>query len=252
MAGTEARGVRRALGAAAWTALALAAAGAGCGGPKYPLCASDEACNTEGHHGVCLAGKCVTCRDDAQCEKGQRCSEGACDAIDGYCDDSRKCPGDAPCTKSRCEAPKPPVRAAVECDDEHACKGAGERCENNHCVAPPRGGPGCQEFAAPRFDYESQALGEDAKKTLERLAKCISGGSLKGARVLLTGHCDARGENEFNLSLGAERAEQVRKFLIGAGLPDDRIATSSRGKLDASGTDEAGWSSDRRVDIEVR
>lgn len=258
----EARGIRTAPAATTWSGIvvavvvAVAVAGAACGGPKYPLCSGDDACNAEGHHGVCMAGKCVACREDSQCGKSERCTEGACEAIPGACDDERKCPGDQPCLKGRCATTAKPLPGAptepTECDDDHACKRAGDRCENGHCVAPARGGPGCDAFTAPRFDYESQTLSADAKSTLERLAKCIHAGSLKGARVLLTGHCDARGETEFNLSLGAERAEQVRKFLVGLGLPQDRTATSSRGKLDASGSDDAGWANDRRVDIEVR
>jgi len=68
----------------------------------------------------------------------------------------------------------------------------------------------------------------------------------------LTGHCDPRGEQEFNMSLGDNRAEAVKVFLVGLGVSADKIRTSSRGELDASGMDEAGWLNDRRVDIEVR
>ena len=51
---------------------------------------------------------------------------------------------------------------------------------------------------------------------------------------------------------GENRAEAVKTFLVGLGVPGDKISTSSRGKLDAVGQDEAGWSQDRRVDLEVR
>jgi peptidoglycan-associated lipoprotein len=80
----------------------------------------------------------------------------------------------------------------------------------------------------------------------------MTSGTLKGRKVLLTGHCDARGENEHNMGLGAERSERARTFLTSLGVPSERVMTSSRGKLDAVGTDEAGWAKDRRVDIEVR
>lgn len=70
--------------------------------------------------------------------------------------------------------------------------------------------------------------------------------------MLLIGHCDARGEYEFNMGLGAERAEGAKKLLQSLGVPEDILKTSSRGKLDATGTDEAGWANDRRVDIQVR
>lgn len=140
---------------------------------------------------------------------------------------------------------------AVECDETHACRGANETCQNGHCVAPPRGGPGCTDFPAPDYAFESPELSAASKATLTRLAKCLAG-PLKGARVLLTGHCDARGEYEFNMGLGAERAEGAKKFLIELGVPAADLSTSSRGKLDASGQDEPGYTRDRRVDIEVR
>ena len=54
------------------------------------------------------------------------------------------------------------------------------------------------------------------------------------------------------MGLGAQRSEVGKTILVGAGVPADRILTVSRGKLDANGTDEAGYANDRRVDIEVR
>ena len=99
---------------------------------------------------------------------------------------------------------------------------------------------------------QAKAWRDTSKKVLQRLAGCLTTGPLKGQRVLLTGHCDNRGEYEFNMGLGAERAEVAKQFLINAGVGGDKIATSSRGKLDAVGTDEAGWENDRRIDIEIR
>ena len=77
-------------------------------------------------------------------------------------------------------------------------------------------------------------------------------GSLKGAKVLLTGHCDPRGEYEFNMVLGAERAENVKAMLSGLGVDSGHVTTSSRGKLNATGTDETSWARDRRVDVGIR
>jgi peptidoglycan-associated lipoprotein len=119
-------------------------------------------------------------------------------------------------------------------------------------MSPPHGGPGCTDFPSPKFDYESPEIRADGKQVLERLAQCVVSGSLRGARLLLTGHCDERGEYEYNMGLGAERAEGIKTLLTGLGVPSDKITTSSRGKLDATGSSEASWSNDRRVDIEVR
>jgi peptidoglycan-associated lipoprotein len=224
-----------------------------CGGPKYPTCDTDEHCNADGHKGVCVDHKCVACRDDAACAKGETCRAGLCAKREGFCDEKNPCPGGAPCPATTCGPAKPGTSAPpVECSDEQPCKGAGERCMNGRCVPPDPGGPGCRDFGALYYAFESAELAGDAAKTIERLAGCLSKGSLASRKVLLTGHCDARGEYEFNMGLGAERAERARTTLLSLGVPADRVTTSSRGKLDAVGTDEDTMAKDRRVDIEVR
>lgn len=247
--------IRSSFGAVAWGILFPVCAAnffvGACGGPRYPSCDNDEQCNADTHRGVCVRHLCTQCRDDTQCAKGQSCQSGACAAITDYCEDDKGCASGSQCGKDhRCKKSEQPA-PIVECDDGHACAGRA-RCENGHCIAPPQGGPGCTDFPAPHFEYESPDLLPDGRQVLERLVKCIETGSLKGGRVLLTGHCDERGEYEYNMALGAQRAEGVKIFLVGLGLPGDKITTSSRGKLDATGTSESGWANDRRVDIEVR
>ena len=245
--------IGRAFGVAAWAFALVAGASSlalgGCNGPRYPTCNNDQQCNGDGHKGVCVSGLCTECRDNAGCPEGQECQSGACAAPSGSCVDDKGCASGSSCGEDKkCHAAP---QAAIECDDQHACAGAAH-CENGHCVSPPQGGPGCTDFPAPKFEYESPELSNQSRQTLERLVKCILSGSLKGAKVLLTGHCDARGEYEFNMGLGAQRAENVKTFVIGLGLPANKVTTSSRGKLDAAGADESGWANDRRVDIEVR
>lgn len=230
--------------------------GAGCGGPTYPSCENDGQCNADGKHPdtrVCVDHRCVECRTEGACGPGRACREGRCTAREGYCDDKIACPGGIPCTDHKCGAEAVASSSQpVECDDEHACKGPGERCQNGHCVGPEPGGPGCRDFGSPAFEFDSPELTEGTKQTLKRLAGCLMSGSLKGRKVLLTGHCDPRGENEYNMGLGADRSERARAFLLSLGVTPDQLTTSSRGKLDAAGTEESSWVKDRRVDIEVR
>jgi peptidoglycan-associated lipoprotein len=68
--------------------------------------------------------------------------------------------------------------------------------------------------------------------------------------VTLSGHCDPRGTDEYNLALSERRAQTVRDYLQRMGIPAERMRTLPRGALDATGTDETGWSRDRRVDSE--
>src|SRR5215472_3278394 len=182
-----------------------------CGGPRYPACDNDDQCNGEGHKGVCVEHLCTQCRNDAGCSKGQQCSAGACVAK---------------ATAAKRGESVASTQEAVECDDFHACTGK-THCQNGHCVGPPKGGPGCTDFPGPTFDFESPDLRPDSRKVIERLAKCLTTGTLQGAHVLLTGHCDNRGEEEFNMTLGAQRAENVRGVLLGLGVTEERVATSS-------------------------
>jgi peptidoglycan-associated lipoprotein len=99
------------------------------------------------------------------------------------------------------------------------------------------------------FDFDSANVQPGARATLSKLAKCFTDGPLKGRKMNLVGHADPRGEEEYNIVLGGRRADNVKRTLSGLGLPDSQATTTSRGEMDATGTDEASWAKDRRVDI---
>ena len=105
---------------------------------------------------------------------------------------------------------------------------------------------------APKFDYDSDELTPAEKDILSAIAKCLTTGPLKGRSVDLVGRADPRGETEYNMTLGAKRARHVHNFMGSAGVPGDKMHDTSRGELDASGKDEAGWRLDRRVDVKLR
>jgi peptidoglycan-associated lipoprotein len=102
---------------------------------------------------------------------------------------------------------------------------------------------------ATSFDFDSAALGPAAAGPLDALAECFISGPAKGKRMLLVGHADPRGEPEYNMGLGHKRAGTIGTYLQGKGLTEDRIDLSSRGELDATGTDEPSWALDRKVEI---
>lgn len=101
----------------------------------------------------------------------------------------------------------------------------------------------------PNFDYDKEELGPEDKAVLDQLATCLMTGALKGKTVNLVGRADPRGTEEYNLSLGSRRAGSVGTYLGRLGVSDTQLAVTTRGALDASGTDESGWAKDRRVDI---
>jgi peptidoglycan-associated lipoprotein len=100
-----------------------------------------------------------------------------------------------------------------------------------------------------RFDFDSAKLSKSATNMLDALATCFISGPAKDKSMRLVGHADPRGDDDYNMGLGQRRAGSVSAYLTKKGLPDARMETSSRGELDASGTDDGGWSKDRRVDI---
>jgi peptidoglycan-associated lipoprotein len=102
---------------------------------------------------------------------------------------------------------------------------------------------------APKFDFDSSDLTEEEKTVLKQVAECLTTGPLKGRSVALVGRADPRGEPEYNMALGAYRASTVRSYLGNLGVEAHRMKETSRGALDATGTEESSWHDDRRVDI---
>ncbi len=104
---------------------------------------------------------------------------------------------------------------------------------------------------APKFSYNASELLPADRDVLQQIADCLIKGPLQGRNVQLVGRADPRGTDEYNLGLGTRRAETVRMYLERLGVPPNRLAPTTRGELDASGTDEASWKRDRRVDLKL-
>ncbi len=64
---------------------------------------------------------------------------------------------------------------------------------------------------------------------------------------MLTGACDPRGTEEYNIALGERRASAVREYMRSLGLNSSRVSITSVGEEMATGTDEASWAQDRNV-----
>lgn len=96
------------------------------------------------------------------------------------------------------------------------------------------------------FDFDSYDLRADARQTLQ-----ADGTWLKenpAARVDIEGHTDARGTTEYNLALGAKRAQAAKDYLTNMGVAADRLSTTSYGKEApvCRERNEQCWSKNRR------
>jgi peptidoglycan-associated lipoprotein len=104
------------------------------------------------------------------------------------------------------------------------------------------------KFAADTvyFAVDSAAVRGSEKSKLEDVANFFK--SNPAGDLLIEGHCDERGTEGYNLSLGDKRANSLREYLVNLGVPAERIHTVSFGeaKPAVDGHNEAAWSKNRR------
>jgi len=105
------------------------------------------------------------------------------------------------------------------------------------------------QFEMVYFDYDSSQVRESERMKVERVAEFMK--SKASQSLIVEGHCDERGSNEYNLALGERRALAVRAYLIGLGVDGERIQTKSFGeeRPAAMGHDESSWSQNRRAEF---
>jgi len=99
------------------------------------------------------------------------------------------------------------------------------------------------------FAYDSSVLRGQDKDILAKIAACFTTGPLKDRELRIVGRADPRGNEEYNYALGQRRADNVKGSITSSGMPDAKVLSTSRGAIDAVGSDESGWSKDRRVDV---
>ena len=97
------------------------------------------------------------------------------------------------------------------------------------------------------FDYNKSDLRDDAAKILKKAVDTLQRNP--ETSILITGNCDIRGSETYNLKLGKDRAQSVKQFMSDYGIPPERIKIVSRGKLDAIAylTDLVGMQKDRNA-----
>ncbi len=101
------------------------------------------------------------------------------------------------------------------------------------------------------FDYDKYFVRDDAKSILESDAAWLK--KFRTVKVLIEGHCDERGTEEYNLALGEKRARSTLDYLVSLGIPQDRMKIISYGKsqlLDQA-NNETAWARNRRAQFTI-
>jgi peptidoglycan-associated lipoprotein len=96
------------------------------------------------------------------------------------------------------------------------------------------------------FDFDKYNLRDDARATLDANAKILRDDP--DMRIVIQGHCDERGTDEYNLALGERRAKSARDYLVKLGIDASKIDLISYGEERpvAPGHDESAWTLNRR------
>ncbi len=96
------------------------------------------------------------------------------------------------------------------------------------------------------FETDSSELTEQARATLDKQAQWLN--NYNRYAFTIEGHADERGTREYNIALGARRAQTVREYLVSRGVSAQRMRTISYGKERpvAVCDDISCWSQNRR------
>ena len=101
------------------------------------------------------------------------------------------------------------------------------------------------------FGFDSSVLQPEARDNLAQLASSL--GQYPDSDVIIVGHTDSQGTEEYNLSLSNRRSQAAKTYLVSQGVPSTRIQAQGRGELEpiADNDLESGREQNRRVEVAI-
>jgi peptidoglycan-associated lipoprotein len=218
-------------------------------------CKADKDCKAGQ---LCAAGKCVECIEDAQCPAGKRCSANACIAA-AECLNDKQCPVGQVCQAGKCKA----CASDSECTPGSSCQAgacqAGKPCakddqcaDDEDCVngvchkagGSSAGGNGCT-LATVFFSFDDASVQPSERDRLAANVACIE--KTQGKNVLVIGHTDTSGTDEYNIALSERRAQSVADYMARLGTDPARMQIVPKGETEPTGL---GDDKDRRVEFQ--
>ena len=248
-----------------------------CSAPRYPHCRSNDDCAAKGE--VCANGQCQECIDDGQCAHKYQGEVRSCQS--GRCEPKLQCQSNADCAALGADLACRQNRCVPECTKDSDCQNG--TCKSNKCFATCQndvecgGGRACvagscqaaqtteatqiTDACRPKragdtvatetvhFEFDQYELTAQARATLDRNFECLK--QAKNLVLVLEGHCDERGTQEYNLALGERRASTVRTYLKYLGIDPDHMQTRSKGENEplCRNNTEACHATNRRVEL---
>lgn len=104
-------------------------------------------------------------------------------------------------------------------------------------------------FPDVNFDFDSRSLNGLGKAKAAQVGQMLA--KDQSVRVVLQGHTDYKGSDQYNMKLGMDRAEAVRQELVALGVPADRLSTVSFGESQPLFAEQEDWAraANRRVEV---
>jgi outer membrane protein OmpA-like peptidoglycan-associated protein len=101
------------------------------------------------------------------------------------------------------------------------------------------------------FPFDSDQVLPAGRENLRQLANSLR--DYPETEVLIVGHTDSQGADDYNLRLSNRRAESARQFLVAQGINGARIRTEGRGESEpvADNTSDSGRAQNRRVEVAI-
>ena len=101
------------------------------------------------------------------------------------------------------------------------------------------------------FDFDSDVLRAEARNNLATFAKSLD--KYPGTDVLIVGHTDNKGTDQYNSTLSARRAATAESYLASQGVARARLRSAGRGEAEplASNDTDAGRQQNRRVEVAI-
>lgn len=105
-----------------------------------------------------------------------------------------------------------------------------------------------------RFDFDKATIRAESFPLLDSVGEALNAPELKGKKIIIAGHTDARGDAKYNLSLSKKRADSVKTYLVNKwGVAPNLIETAGYGKTRplSTGTTKADMQMNRRVEVRL-
>jgi peptidoglycan-associated lipoprotein len=127
-------------------------------------------------------------------------------------------------------------------------KGVGESAVQSEAVPSHDAVAGLERI---HFDFDQFTLSADARRILGENAGYLNANP--GLQVVIEGHCDERGSDEYNLALGESRALAAKNYLVSLGIDAKRLSIISYGeeKPLVNGHNEEAWAQNRRAEFKA-